>query len=86
MNRKLITSVIVGILTFSVYVYIGAPDAAVPNKDATCPVRLGPDFAADAGLGIYQRLKFPVVVTVLPDGGRDVQMPPMPLQRVRDAI
>ena len=84
--RKQITAVIVGALTFAVFIYVGAPDGAVPNKDAVCPVRLDPDFAADAGLGIYQRLRFPVVVTVLPDAGRDVQMPPMPLQKVRDAI
>jgi hypothetical protein len=49
-------------------------------------VRLDPDFAADAGLSIYQRLKFPVALTVLADGGRDVQLPPMPIGRVRQAL
>lgn len=97
MNRKLITTVLVSGLTFSVYLATGGTvqeqvdflaDAgiAAANRDATCPVRLDPDFAADAGLSIYQRLKFPVRVATLPDGGRDVQLPPMPLGKVRDAI
>lgn len=97
MKRVLVAVVAVGSLTFSAYVATGGTVAeqtadmedagfAPPNRDATCPVRLDPDFAADAGVGVYQRLMFPVVVTVLPDGGRDVQMPPMPLQRARQSI
>lgn len=97
MSRKLITIVLVGLVPFSVYVATGGTvtdqvnelaDAgfAPPNRDATCSVRLDEDFAEDAGLRVYQRLLFPVVLTVLADGGRDVQMPPMPLQRVRQSI
>lgn len=155
MIRKLIATVTVaGGLVFSVYVATNSPvqrqvnelaDAGrVPNRNATCPVRLDEDFAADAGLRVYQRPTFPVslvqqrdivwidggqhptnpdggvsvsvmpkdvLVTdvpsvlaywgpprsqALPDGGsqvmavdvghRDIQMPPMPLQRVRDSI
>lgn len=97
MIRKLVTVVGVGALTFSVYVVTGgtvaeqtaaldAAGIAPPNRDATCPVRLDADFAADAGLRVYQRLTFPVVLRVLPDAGRDVQMPPMPIQRARDSI
>ena len=97
MKRSLVATVAVGALTFAVYVATGGgvqqqtdflTDAglSVPTHNAVCPVRLDPDFAADAGLGVYQRLRFPVVVTVLPDAGRDVQLPPMPLQRVRQAL
>lgn len=97
MKRALVSVVTVGSLVFSVYVATGGAvqqqanelaDAgfAPPNRDATCPVRLDEDFAADAGLKVYQRLLFPVVVTALPDGGRDVQMPPMPLQKARQSI
>ncbi len=97
MIRKIIQVVGVAALTFTIYVATGLTltqqvneltDAgyAPPNRDATCPVRLDPDFAADAGLGIYQRLLFPVTQTTLADGGRDIQMPPMPLLRVRQAI
>lgn len=97
MNRKLIAVAAVGALSFAVYVATGGSvqqqvdemaDAgfAPPNRDATCAVRLDPDFAADAGVGLYQRLLFPVVVTLLIDGGRDVQMPPMPLQKTRQSI
>lgn len=84
--RKYITAVVVGVLSFSIYLTVGTGSGITPNRDATCPVRLDPDYTADAGLGIYQRLKFPVYMTVLADGGREVQMPPMPLQKVRDAI
>lgn len=95
--RKLITTVLVGSLTFSVYLLTGgtvqeqtddAADAGIspPNRDATCPVRLDEDYAADAGLRVYQRLQFPVALKVLPDGGRDVTLPPMPVQRVRQAL
>lgn len=95
--RRLVTTVGVGSLVFVVYLLNGgtiaeqvadAADAGVspPNRDATCPVRLDPDFAADAGLSVYQRLKFPVSLVVLADGGRDVTLPPMPKQRVRQAL
>lgn len=97
MIRRLVAVVsVTGGLVFSVYVATNSPvqrqvdelaDAGrVPNRNATCPVRLDEDFALDAGLGLYQRLLFPVSLVVLPDGGRDVQMPPMPIQRVRDSI
>ena len=99
MKRALTATVTVGALVFSVYVATSGTVAeqvadmedagyAPPNRDATCAVRLDPDFATDAGLGskVYQRLLFPVVLTVLSDGGRDVQMPPMPIQRVRQSI
>jgi hypothetical protein len=96
MNRKLITVALVSGLSFSVYMVSGGSvtaqtdfltDAGIaPNRDATCPVRLDEDFAADAGLKLYQRLKFPVRLTTLSDGGRDVQMPPMPIAVMRNAI
>lgn len=97
MIRRLITVVsLAGGLVFSIFVVSGGTvqqqvnvlaDAGlgVPNRNATCAVRLDADFAADAGLKLYQRLLFPAVLTVLPDGGRDVQMPPMP-RGARDAI
>lgn len=95
--RKLITTVLVGAVTFSVYVLTGdtlqeqvadAADGGISpaNRDATCPVRLDEDYAADAGLKLYQRLTFPVSLRTLPDGGRDVTLPPMPLQRARQAL
>ena len=95
--RKLITTVFVGTLTFSVYLLTGgsvqeqvneAADAGVspPNRDCTCPVRLDEDYAADAGLKAYQRVTFPCSLKVLPDAGRDVTLPPMPRQRVRQAL
>ena len=96
MNRSLVTVAIVGALSFTVYVVTGGgvqqqtdflADAGIaPNRDATCPVRLDPDFATDAGLKVYQRLLFPVNLRTLADGGRDVTMPPMPLQQARNAI
>lgn len=96
MIRKPITLVLVGALTFSVYLLTGntvveqtneAADAGISpaNRDATCPVRLDEEYAADAGLKVYQRLLFPVSLVVLPDGGRDVTLPPMPKQ-ARQAI
>jgi hypothetical protein len=56
-----------------------------PNRDATCPVRLDDEVALDAGISKYQRLTFPVARTVLPDGGIDIQLPPVP-QGVRAGI
>lgn len=96
MIRKLVTTVGVGALTFTVYLLTGgtvtqqtneALDAGVspPNRDATCPVRLDVDYALDAGVGIYQRLTFPVSQKTLSDGGRDVTLPPMPVAK-RQAI
>lgn len=96
MIRKLVTTVGVGALTFTVYLLTGttvtqqtneALDAGVspPNRDATCPVRLDVDYALDAGVSIYQRLTFPVSQRTLADGGRDVTLPPMPVAQ-RQAI
>ena len=96
MRRVQVGLALVAGLTFSIFIATGGnvqqqvdflADAGFtsPNRDATCPVRLDADFAADAGLLLYQRLKFPVVLTVLPDAGRDVQLPPMP-QGARAAI
>lgn len=97
MKRVQVALVAVGALAFSVFVVSGgivAEQAAFlddagyvpPNRNCTCPVRLDPDFATDAGLRTYQRLTFPCVLTVLTDGGRDVQMPPMPIQKARQSI
>lgn len=97
MIRKLITSVVVsGGLAFSVFLAVGGSvqeqtdylaDAGVtPNRNCTCPVRLDEDFALDAGLGLYQRVTFPCAVTTPDAGLRDVQLPPMPAGRARDAI
>lgn len=98
MRRALVAVVTVGSgLVFSVYVATGGTVAqqtadmedaglAPPNRNCTAPVRLDEDFARDAGLRVYQRVLFPCVVTVLPDAGRDVQLPPMPLQKTRQAI
>jgi hypothetical protein len=96
MRRVQVALVAVGTLVFSVFIVsngtVGEQTAFLddaglaPNRNCTCPVRLDTDFAADAGLRTYQRLTFPCVLTVLPDAGRDVQMPPMPVQAARDAI
>lgn len=96
MERVRIALVAVGALTFSVFVIKGGTvqqqtnvlaDAGItPNRDCTCPVRLDPDFALEQGLKQYQRVTFPCSVTTTGTGLRDVQMPPMPIQRVRDAI
>ncbi len=96
MRRLQIAAVAVGTLVFSVFIvsngtvseqtaFLDDAGLAPPNRNCTCPVRLDADFAADAGLKVYQRLTFPCVLTVLSDGGRDVQMPPMP-QGQRAAI
>jgi len=96
MRRVQVALVAVGTLVFSVFVvsngtvgeqtaFLDDAGIAPPNRNCTCPVRLDADFAADAGLRLYQRLTFPCVLTVLSDGGRDVQMPPMP-QGARAAI
>jgi hypothetical protein len=85
MKRALVTVVTVAGSVFAVFLATGGnvqqqvdflADAGftTPNRDATCPVRLDADFAADAGLLLYQRLKFPVVLTprrdlVCLDGG-----------------
>lgn len=97
MIRKLATTVIVGALSFSIYIATGGnvsqqydflQDAgfSVSNRDAIVPVRLDEDFAADAGISVYQRVRIPVILTVLADGGRDIQFPPMPPQMARKAI
>ena len=96
MRRAIVAVVAVGATWFAVHVVRDGngvqsqanflTDAGIqPNRDATCPVRLDADFAADAGLSVYQRLKFPVSRRVQSDGGIDIQMPPMP-KGARDAI
>jgi hypothetical protein len=49
---------------------------------ATCPVRLSPECVAlgeDSGMQLhaYERMKFPCAITALPDGGREIQLPPI---------
>jgi hypothetical protein len=94
--RKQVTVVLVGTLSFAVFVATGLTVAeqtadlqslglGVPNRNCTCPVRLDADFAQDAGLKLYQRLTMPCVRTLLGDGGIDVQLPPMP-KLARQAI
>ena len=102
MRRVQIALVTVGALAFSVFVVVGGDvseqtaflvDAGytAPTHVATCPVRVSPEcvaMATDAGLTVhsYERLRFPVAVRVLPDGGRDVQMPPMDVGLARKCI
>lgn len=102
MNRTLVTVASVGALTFAVYLATGGgvqsqtdflSDAgfSLPTHVATCGVRIDPgcaDAGRQAGLQVhtYERLRFPVVVTVLPDGGRDVQLPPMQQGLVRACV
>jgi len=92
-RRVLVAVTAVGALTFSVYLATGGgvqaqvdflTDAglATPTHVATCSVRISDEClaaAADAGVNVhrYERLRFPVTVTTLPDGGRDVQLPPL---------
>ena len=101
MRRVLVTTVAVASLTFTVYLagggdvssqaaFLASLGLGTPTHVATCPVRISDAClaqAADAGVSVhrYERLKFPVVVTVLPDAGRDVQLPPLP-QDVRTCI
>ena len=102
MNRVLVTVTAVGALTFSVWMVAGGTpsqqtaflaDAGITqgNRVATCPVRIDDDclaVARDAGIDArkYERLRFPVFLTVLPDAGRDVQLPPMRAGVVRACI
>lgn len=96
MSRSLLTTVLVGATVFSVYLVTGGtvPEQTAYLVDAgytgathvaTCPVLISPD-CVDAGqqAGIpvhrYERLRFPVAIRPLADGGRDVQMPPMNTQ------
>jgi len=58
---------------------------------ATCPVRFDPSCVAvanDAGIPVhaYERLRFPVAIINLADGGRDVQLPPMNLGIVQECF
>lgn len=58
---------------------------------ATCPVRFYPSCVAvanDAGIPVhvYERLRFPVAMIALADGGRDVQLPPMNLGIVQECF
>ena len=84
----------VGALAFSVYLvaggtvseqtdYLADAGYTAATHVATCPVRISAEClaaAVDAGVSVhrYDRLRFPVAVTVLSDGGRDVQLPPLP--------
>lgn len=101
MNRTQIALVAVGALTFSVFLLTGGTvaeqkawmvDAGMTvTHAATCPVRISDD-CVDAGhqlgLNVHRndRLRFPVNVRVLPDAGRDVQMPPMNVGLARACI
>lgn len=92
-KRIQVTVVGVGALVFAVFLATGGTVAeqtaflsgSVVNRDCTCPVRLDAAYASDSGLGLYQRLTFPCALVVLPDAGRDVQLPPMP-QGARAAL
>lgn len=96
MFRRIVTIVLVAGTPFSVYLLAAdtvqqqttdATSAGItPNRDCTCPVRLESEYALDAGLSQYQRLTFPCSRRVQVDGGIDITLPPMPKQRVRDAI
>jgi hypothetical protein len=102
MTRVQIAAVTVGALVFSVFVVVGGTvsqqaaflaDAGytAPTHVATCPVRVSPECvvaANDAGHQVRtnDRLRFPVAIRVLSDGGRDVQMPPMNLGIVARCI
>lgn len=102
MRRVQIALVTVGALAFSVFVVVGGTVAeqvnflvdagyTAPTHVAACPVRISDECVAaatDAGLSVhpYERLRFPVAVRVLPDGGRDVQMPPMDTATARRCL
>lgn len=93
MTRLQITVVTVGALVFSVFVVVGGTVAqqmqflqdagyAGATHIATCPVRVSPEcvaMAADAGVMVKtnDRVRFPVAIITLADGGKDVQLPPM---------
>lgn len=102
MIRKLVATVVVGALTFSVWIGVGSPftvqvnilaDAGMSAAThvATCPVRIEPSCRAkalDAGLVVstYERLRFPVHMRTPGTGRRDVQLPPMKTGLVRDCV
>lgn len=101
MNRLQISVVAVGALVFSVFVVTGGNlgqqaaflvDAGIAATHvANCHVRLSAECVAvanDAGypLHTHERLRFPVSMVVLPDGGRDVTLPPLPLGAVRACV
>jgi hypothetical protein len=95
MNRKVIATVLVAGLTYSIFLVVGGgtpanqvawlqTDAGITavTHAATCPVRISPeclDAGRQAGFTLhrYERLRFPVAVRAMADGGRDVQLPPM---------
>ena len=100
MRRTLLSVVLVGALSFSVYLVQGgnvaqqsaflADAGRAATHVATCPVRISPELKADAlaaGVTVrtYERLSFPVSLLVLPDGGRDVSLPPI-RQDAREGI
>lgn len=101
MNRLQIAAASVGAVVFTVFVVVGGnitqqttylADAGYsPTHVATCQVRLSPEcvaIATDAGfpLRTYERVRFPVSMATLADGGRDVQLPPLPLSAARRCV
>lgn len=99
MKRSLVATVLVGALTFSIFLVTGGgtvqnqlnwlqTDAGITTVThaATCPVRVSAECAAAAGVKRYTRLTFPVSVRVQADGGRDVQLPPMNVGVVDECI
>lgn len=101
MNRLQIAAASVGALVFAVFIVVGgnvlqqttylADAGYLPTHVATCQVRLSPEcvaLATDAGfpLRTYERVRFPVSMTALADGGRDVQLPPLPLTAARRCV
>ena len=101
MNRLQISVVTVGAVVFTIFVGVGmsATQQAASLVDAgitathvaTCHVRLSAECVAvanDAGypLHTHERLRFPVSMLVLPDGGRDVTLPPMNLGVARRCV
>ena len=101
MNRLQIAAASVGALGVVVFVVVGGnvlqqttylADAGYsPTHVATCQVRLSPEcvaLATDAGfpLRTYERVRFPVSMATLADGGRDVQLPPLPLASARRCV
>jgi hypothetical protein len=101
-NRAQITVVTVSALVFAIYVATGGTvaeqtaalvDAGIisPTHVANCHVRLSAECVAaaqDAGYNAHthERLRFPVSMVALPDGGRDVTLPPMNLGLVRRCV
>lgn len=95
MKRALIAAVAVGSSVFAIFLATPgtvteqadflADGGFTPNRNATCPVRLDADVAAAAGVAVNLTVTFPVSRRVLPDGGIDITLPPMP-SGVRQAL